>query len=85
MSNDLDDWDKPRSRGTHLSDAEIELVKRAYRDERKIRDVARELKCASRTVSKYYGFFREEGVRTKSTPAKPVRGPRYYTSNFEPN
>ena len=79
-----DDWAKPRSHGTKLTEAEIAKIKAAYRAGRAVRDIARELKCASRTVSKYYGFFSAEGV--VKTPERPKRKlpERHYKSNFDP-
>jgi len=65
-----DDWRKPRSRGTRFTTEEIERIKRGFQHQEKIRDVARELQASSRNVTKYYGFFRAEGVIQfpKATP-----------------
>lgn len=85
-SGPRDDWEKPRSKGTHLTDDELVIVREGYRTNRGIKDVARELKCSSRTITKYYGLFGAEGLRRGSE--RPVhRQPnkaRFYTSNFEP-
>lgn len=62
MPIEKDDWPKPRTRGQRLSTAEIEKIKAGFIHRRTIRDVARELQCASRNVTKYYGYFRAEGV-----------------------
>lgn len=69
MPRAKDDWVKPRSRGQHLCEDEIATIKHGYRNGRTVRDLARELKCSSRTVAKYYGFFREEGARRSACPA----------------
>lgn len=84
--NDEDDWEKPRSHGTHLTESEIDQIKQAYIDELMVRDIARELKCSSRVAYKYYSLFRAEGVRQKTDLQKTAQkiGPRYYRSNFEP-
>ena len=60
--NDRDDWEKPRGKGGHLSAPELAKVQEGFQHRRHIRDVARELKCSSRTVTKYYGLFRAEGI-----------------------
>lgn len=86
-NNDIDDWEKPRSKGTHLTEDEIAAVKLAFQNGRHIRDVARELKCASRTITKYYGLLRAEGAPQTPTRRKPTvpRSSRFYQSNFEPS
>ena len=83
-----DDWEKPRSKGQHLTPAEITFIKLEYRKGSKIQDTARTLKCSSRVVAKYYGFFKAEGtVKNTERPYRefaPVKpGPRFYKSNFE--
>lgn len=72
--NREDDWEKPRSKGTGLTTEEIGLIRLAYKAGRDYRDIARELKCASRTTSKYYGFFTAEGVQ-KDKRSIPLRLP----------
>ncbi|MBR0868893.1 helix-turn-helix domain-containing protein [Bradyrhizobium tropiciagri] len=83
MTTLKDDWKKPRSKGNHLTDAEIAQIKEAYKAGRTSRDIARELKCASRTTSKYYGFFEAEGVKKHSESRPTPPGPRFYKSSFE--
>lgn len=90
-----DDWLKPRSRSTHLTAAEIALLRAAYDNRRRPSDIARELKCSSRIVYKYYTIFRGKLVSFKPKRAAPVavvRNPepvfqasasRFYKSNFE--
>jgi hypothetical protein len=75
-----DNWEKPRNRGTGLTAEEKDVIRAAFRLGRKAKDVARELKCATRTVHKYYNQ-----VGTEQPPQR-VRAPlpdRFYKSNFE--
>ncbi len=78
-----DDWAKPRSKGQHLTEAEIGQIKQAYIDKRPFREIARELQCSSRIASKYYSLFRAEGVRKET--ARTKASARLYQSNFEPS
>ena len=74
MSIKVDDWEKPRSHGTRLTEAEIQFMREGYLSSRLYRDVARDLKCSSRIASKYYSLFAAEGVRPQNIPAVlPVR------------
>lgn len=57
-----DDWKKVYRPGERFSEATVASIREAYIARRKIRDVAKELGVSSRNVSKYYGYFREEGV-----------------------
>ena len=76
-----DDWEKPRSKGQHLTETEIATIKQSYLVGRNFRDVAKDLKCSSRIVSKYYGQFRSEGaVQNAKRPA--VAQNRFYKSDF---
>ncbi|MBV5269022.1 MAG: hypothetical protein JZU55_02725 [Afipia sp.] len=81
-----DDWEKPRSKGQHLTATEIAFIKSEFLNGTKAHDTARALKCSSRIVSKYYGFFVAEGCvsgnRAPFDPAK-ARSDRFYKSNFE--
>ncbi len=82
-----DDWEKPRSRSMHLTEDEIAFIREGYRAGRSIRDVARSLKCSSRTVVKHYGFLTASGIprgEEKPTVSVPPRKTRFYTSSFEP-
>lgn len=63
MGDNRDDWEKPRSKGTHLTPSEIDFIREGFCAFRLHRDVARDLKCSSRIVCKYYGFFEAQGVR----------------------
>jgi hypothetical protein len=85
MSKWRDDWEKPRTKGQHLTEAEIAEIKRAYLAGERSRDVARRLQCSSRVASKYFGFFRAEGcVPTMKPTAKKITLPdRFYKSDFE--
>ena len=94
-----DDWEKPRSKGVHLTPDEKARLRIAYNSGRAIRDIARELQCSSRVVAKYYASFRAANPlsKNKSRVANPVArpitralaepryvpGPRFYKSNFE--
>ena len=51
-----DDWEKPRSRGTHLTEDEIGRIKDAYKAGRHYSEIARELKCSSRIHASITGF-----------------------------
>ena len=63
--SDVDDWEKPRSHGTALTKEKLEFVRTSFIDRVPIETVARKLKCSSRTVTKYYGYYRAEGVEQK--------------------
>jgi hypothetical protein len=84
MVQPRDDWEKPRSKGQHLTADEIAFIKSEYRNRSPIRSVARALKCSSRVVSKYFGLFKAEGVRgVPFDPALQPTASRFYRSNFE--
>lgn len=90
-----DNWEKPRSRNEHLTQAEIARIRVAFNCGLHPRDIARELQCSSRVAMKYYAQFRgkphqvTKRPRTKyreiiPAPApKPVPHSRFYKSNFE--
>lgn len=79
-----DDWEKPRSKGQHLSEAEIEVLRDSYRRGDHYSVGARELKCSSRVACKYYSYFKAEGIRKGGKPSEPSTiAPRFYRSNFE--
>jgi hypothetical protein len=78
-----DDWEKPRSKGQHLTEAEIGEIKKAYLLGEPSRDIARRLQCSSRIASKYYGFFRAEGLMPNPKKISVAEG-RFYKSDFEP-
>lgn len=54
--------DRPRTTADRLKPVEIERIRDSFIAGRQIKVVARELQCSTRTVTKYYGFFRAEGV-----------------------
>lgn len=87
MANRKDDWGKPRSRGTHLTESEKATIMRSLRNGRPAREVARELACSTRIVTKYYSLFRADGSARKTrgpdTPARRTLPDRHYRSNFE--
>ncbi|HEY8751630.1 MAG TPA: hypothetical protein VIM11_26850 [Tepidisphaeraceae bacterium] len=90
-----DDWKKPRSNGTALTDAEIRSVRVAFDQGRLSRDIARELKCSTRAVTRYYAIFRGTPQKLgrpkyrdlmhapKSAPSPTAAQSRFYKSNFE--
>jgi IS30 family transposase len=80
-----DDWNKPRTKAMRLTETEISEVKIAFQMGRKVRDIARELQCASRTVSRYYSLFRAEGIAQGQHVRRPVTCNRFYSSDFEPS
>lgn len=78
-----DDWEKPRSKGQHLTAEEIQLLKSLFKTGHSGREAARTLKCSSRVASKYYSFFVAEGVvknAERRLPSPPA--PRHYKSDF---
>jgi hypothetical protein len=78
-----DDWHKPRTQGNHLTADEIELIRAAFKAGRKPSVIARELKCASRTVSKYYQQFRRGDVPVVKRFRPAIQNRRFHTSDFE--
>lgn len=55
--------DKPvRGRAQHLTQKEIDFIRECYIAKLRIAYVANKINCSERNVSKYYGFFRAEGV-----------------------
>jgi len=88
MPRDPDDWEKPRSHGQRFTEAECDLVRNAFYADRPARDVARELKCATRTINFRYALLRcETPVRHRTKPRtvrkKIDKESRFYKSNFE--
>lgn len=75
MSKDSsgDTWHKPRKRSDHFSEAEISVCRDGFVNRRRIHLVAQSLQCASRTVAKYYGFFRAEGIEQIPKPTKGAK------------
>lgn len=89
-----DNWEKPRTQGMPLTATEIQRLRKAFRDDVHHRDIARELKCSSRTACKYYMIFRGGPMpksasrykypEKKAVPEPKARlKPRFYTSTFE--
>jgi IS30 family transposase len=93
-----DDWEKTRTAGVHLSADEVAKIEAGFKVGRGYREVARELKCASRTVSRHYEMLRTEGIdcprppraRLYSKPASEFsptpaaeRPSRFYKTTFE--
>lgn len=85
MSQRPDDWEKPRSKSQHLTPAEIELLKTSFKAGHSTREAARAIKCSSRVASKYYSYFKAEGVRRgNGGPFNPAKQPtRLYRPDFD--
>jgi DNA-binding Lrp family transcriptional regulator len=82
MTRPKDDWEKiPRKGSAHFTEAEIETMKAGYRNSRPARDVARELKCSSRSVIERYRAWRQAGMKKRETRTID-RAARFYTSTF---
>lgn len=68
-----DSWHKPRKTSQHLTEAEISTIRDGFVNRRRIHLVAKSLLCASRTVCKYYGYFRAEGIEQIPNPKKGAK------------
>lgn len=87
----IDRWRKPRSNGDHLSNEEVELIRKGYRQGRSSFDIARELQCSTRTVDKYFVIFRSgcdvnarhRAVQSLQRTPKQVLQSRFYKGNFK--
>lgn len=80
-----DDWSKPRGNGTHLTSDEIANVRRWFREGRSANDIARELKCSTRSIQARFQKFREDGMVSGSGAGKTKHLPdRHYRSAFVP-
>lgn len=80
----VEDWEKPRGKGQHLTEAEIEQLKVAFNASRPSRDIARELQCSTRVVNKYYSYFRVDGTKQEPSPrVKPTLPGRFYRTSFD--
>ena len=84
MTSKVDDWEKVRTNGTHMTPEEVGIIRKAFKEGKDVRTVARELRCGSRTVTRYYELFLAEGVSSKPEPTIQ-RPSRFYRSNFEPS
>lgn len=84
MSYLRDDWHKPRSEGTHLSQAELSQLEQAYRDGKTPKEAARLISCSSRTARRRFEQFRDEGLlEQEPPPARVTRAQRFYHPSFE--
>lgn len=91
MRQKQDQWRKPRSNGNHFTEDEINKVWAAYKANRAPKDIARELKCSSRSINRYYSMIREGRNFLCSKPRKVVpvievrRVPvdRFYHGSFD--
>lgn len=61
----VDTWEKTRSRSQHFSPEDIAIIRNGYIEKITIASVAEQLKASIRNVSKYYGYFRAEGIWQK--------------------
>lgn len=53
-----DDWERPRNTGQHLTPDEVRVIRDGFAAKRKPSDIARELKCASRTVYAHFAVLK---------------------------
>lgn len=98
MSHRPDNWDKPRTRGDHLTAEEVGQLRRHFNVGLDPYDAARELQCSSRTAYRYYGQFRGDAptrqrdkkarlaMVAKRVEPKPVPSPmvgRFYKGSFD--
>lgn len=80
-----------RGKGDFMTEAEIETLRAAFRADRDPGDVAAELRCSRRSVTRYYAMFRGSpqklGRPKYREPIRAVRAvplpSRFYKSNFE--
>lgn len=85
-----EDWEKPRSKSTHLTAEEIQQLRVAYNCGKLAREAARELKCSTRTVNKYFADFGGNSNRVigkrqfERRPIRPVAGDQYYFESSKP-
>jgi hypothetical protein len=77
-----DDWPKWRRGGAHLTEAELEFIRASKRAGRKIKDVACELRCSSRTVEKHYGAMGDQR-RGQSRPKAPPAKRNLYVADWD--
>lgn len=68
-----DDWSKPRGRHDHFSKGEIAYLRQAYKEGILPKVVARELRCATRTVNVWFANFRAEGVPKEPGSSDQIR------------
>jgi hypothetical protein len=86
-----EEWSKSRSHGMHFNDDEMELIRKAFTENRHPRDVARELGCTMRSIQRYYQKFRGNDDKPRhynimrSRFQKPKLPQRHYQSSFEPD
>lgn len=96
MGNRKDDWERPRSKGQHFTPAEMRVIEDGFAAKRRPRDVARELRCATRTVYGHFAalagtpnkFFPRKKVRKQSMQGRPMPAlgaSRFYKSEFVPS
>jgi hypothetical protein len=80
-----DDWEKPRSKGQHLTTAEIAFLRSSFETGCASRDAARALKCSSRIASKYYGLWRAEGIEQNvpKPSLPPLPKSPFYKGSFD--
>lgn len=76
-----DDWHKPRTKRQHLTPQEVDLAREWYAAGMTSYDVARELKCASRSIRARFVKFRQEGTRRRGDPVPAID--RRYRGSFE--
>lgn len=57
-----------RGRNQYLTEAEKQFIRDSFITRQRIEYVADKLNCSTRCVTKYYGFFRDEGVGQTPNP-----------------
>lgn len=95
-----DDLRRKRSRGNHLTEAEVAKARALYQAGRLVEDIADQLNCSLRAVYRNTRDLRANGTvarrkpsiwrepRTRSEPvsaAPPARASRFYKSEFVPS
>jgi response regulator of citrate/malate metabolism len=90
MRQKQDPWRKPRGPGNHFTDAEVEVIRGAFKARMAAAKVAEALKCSQRSVNRYFEKLRSGRPITADNrkPAPVVetkRAPvdRFYRGSFE--
>lgn len=85
MKNKPDDWEKNRSHAQHLTPAEIEIIRQRKEKQETPRTIARDLKCSTRVVYRYFAQFegRLQG-RHQVKKRSEVRKPKAAHHQFRP-
>lgn len=96
MTELAEDWFKPRTHGQRLTRDEIDFIRAAHARGDIARLVARQLRCTTRIIRKYFAQFEGRAPaiakrrpipsveKPKPPQPKSVPTPNFYRSNFEP-